>query len=103
MLYSEMVHIKDKVKFLLEKYPDLRDNDYRLIAFMHLKEIGEEECHKMTGMDFLKKMANQELINTESIRRVRQKIQEKFIELRGDSYKNRKIDGETTSGLIKDL
>ena len=29
MLYSEMVHIKDKVKFLLEKYPDLRDNDWR--------------------------------------------------------------------------
>ena len=48
-------------------------------------------------------MANKELINTESIRRVRQKIQEKYVELRGKSYKQRKIDGETTSGAIKKL
>lgn len=103
MLYEEMVFIKDKVKLLLEKYPHLRDDDYKLIAFMHLKEIGQKECEEMTGMDFLRKMANKELINTESIRRVRQKIQEKYVELRGASYKQRKIDGETTSGAIKKL
>ena len=98
-----MKTIKDKVMVLLEDYPYLRDNDFKLIANFYALEIGSENLDKMTARDFLKMFSDGRLPHSESIRRDRQKLQEQNISLRGMRYKQRKNDGDDTSKEIRSL
>lgn len=80
------VKITDRVKYLLQVHPDLRDDDNRLIA-----NVWKYDCDykNMTGTDFLKAVATGSLTTTESIRRTRQKLQEEYPHLRGKRWKHR--------------
>ena len=40
-LFNEMKTNKAKVKYLLEKKPHLRDNDFKLIATFYYLEVGK--------------------------------------------------------------
>jgi hypothetical protein len=98
-----MKSIKDKVKFLLDTYPHLRDNDFKLIANYYFYEVGHDDINTMSALDFLEMFATGKLTHSESIRRVRQKIQEDNPHLRGKSYKRRKDDENNTKNNIKNL
>ena len=91
-----MKQVKDRVKSLLEKYPHLRDSDNKLIA-----NIWNQDLLKMglrpkdiSGNSLLTYYSTDKLTNAETIRRVRQKIQEENPELRGSVEGLRKEEAE---------
>ena len=99
-----MKKIKDKVRFLLEKYPALRDSDTRLYATYVSFEIGGKDVlSKMSGYALLTEIAKGEITHFESIRRCRSKLQEQDVSLRGEKYDERKRGGDDMRGNIKDL
>lgn len=92
---------KDKVKSLLVDYPHLRDSDERLIATYWMKEAGSKDAlDSMTATQFLMNFVSGAYTNPESIRRVRQKIQEDNEQLRGKSYhKRQKLESNVRSEI----
>lgn len=90
-VFNQIAQIKDKVQFLLEQNEKLRDDDYKLIATFYFYEAGGSEVLKnKSALDFLQEFSQKKYVSSESIRRVRQKIQEENVHLRGVSYKHRK-------------
>jgi len=92
---------KDKVKSLLIDYPHLRDSDERLIATYWMKEAGSKDAlDSITATQFLMNFVSGAYTNPESIRRVRQKIQEDNEQLRGKSYhKRQKLESNVRSEI----
>lgn len=105
-LIKTMIKINDtiklKVKDLLVNYPHLRDSDNKLIASIWYNE-SEQSLHNITAHQFLKNFCAGYHSSPESIRRIRQKIQEQEIELRGKSYKERKEKSLIIKNQIKAL
>jgi hypothetical protein len=81
---------KDKVKFWLEKYPSLKDDDNRLCANIWASEIGDVKGVNNKIEDFLVAYASHKLTSAHSIERMRRKLQEEHPELRGEKYNLRK-------------
>tara|TARA_Y100000592_G_C5471315_1_gene319685 strand:+ start:860 stop:1168 length:309 start_codon:yes stop_codon:yes gene_type:complete len=102
-MFEEMKTIKDKVTYLLETFPELRDNDYRLISNFIAYSVGKEKLITMSASDLLQLFSDGKLPHTESIRRVRAKIQEQDPTLRGLSYGNRKDKGNDMNKQIHNL
>lgn len=77
--------VQDRVKFLLEKYPEVRDN-YKLLFlaynchFNNLKEVVSTGKYENFKAWFLR----DETISADTISRARRKIQEDFPELSGE-------------------
>lgn len=84
-MFQQMKRAKSRVEFLLRNYPPLRDSDSRLIAVYWYNEIAGD-VGKMTGIQVLQKISEGKLSKAESIRRVRQKLQEQNPELRGEMW-----------------
>ncbi len=99
-IFKQMKTVKDRVEYLLVKFPKFRDNDFKLIAHYYFKILGREALENMSGMDFLHQFADGKLPHTESIRRVRAKIQEERPELRGKNYGQRQTDGQEVRNNI---
>jgi hypothetical protein len=78
---------KDKVKFWLNKYPSLRDDDNRLCANIWADELGDTD---ITAQDFLALYAANKLTSAPSIKRARAKLQEEEPKYRGEKYNLRK-------------
>ena len=89
---KEMVGIKPKVKHLLVNFPHLRDDDNKLIANIWYNEV---DCTDISASTFLKFFSDGILTSPESIRRMRQKLQEENEELRGKNYKLRHKEKDT--------
>jgi len=87
--FKDFKKIKDKVRWLLETYPELRDSDDRLISTFYLNEIGVDESKQMSGYNVLNKIYYSQLTNFESIRRLRMTIQAEREDLRNENYKTR--------------
>jgi hypothetical protein len=85
--------LRQRIEELLVALPHCRDDDNRLIANIWQKELlsicGDEGYSKLSGQELLGLYAKHKLSNPESIRRMRQKIQELQPLLRGKSYKAR--------------
>jgi hypothetical protein len=101
-LIREMSLVKDRVKALLVKHPHLRDSDNKLIA-----NIWSQDLRKMglisvdiTAFNFLYRYSEGNLTNAETIRRVRQKIQEENPDLRGTVNEARQKEGEEVRKTI---
>ena len=88
--FKDFKTVKDKVKFLLETNPALRDNDMKLIATYYFHEIGKEEIDSLNAYDLLTKISSSKMTNFESIRRLRMQLQQNDEGLRGSEYKKRK-------------
>ena len=82
----QIAKIKDRVENLLRNHEHLRDSDERLMANIWWEE-SKDKCD--TLVEFLGKYANGDFTNPESVRRIRQKLQEIHPELRGNSYEHR--------------
>jgi len=102
-LIREMSLVKDRVKALLVKHPHLRDDDYRLFATIWKFDLlrMREDPLEITGERLLFLYSDQQLTNAETIRRVRQKIQEENPELRGTVDDKRKQQAEEIRHEIK--
>ncbi len=97
-----MKTIKDRVVHLLTKREDSRDSDDLLISLFWFYE-SKEIIKDLSANDFLKLFAEGKITSSESIRRCRQKIQEKNPSLQGDSYKERKKEEENVRENIDEL
>ena len=95
-LLPEMAKIKDRVKALLVKHPHLRDSDNKLIATIWKMDLLNHgvDSKETTAYYFLNLYAQQALTNAETIRRVRQKLQEENPELRGTVNEARQEQSE---------
>ena len=100
MKLNELANAKDLITSWLIRYPELRDNDAKLIANIWAKTIGQERFDKMSARDLLQMFVDGDLPQVETIRRTRQKVQEQDASLRGKSYKGRHEQGsEITKGI----
>jgi hypothetical protein len=88
--FHDFKSVKDKVRFLLQTNPAVRDSDMKLIATYYFHEIGKEQIDSMNAYDLLTKISSSKMTNFESIRRLRMQLQQNDEELRGSEYKNRK-------------
>jgi len=78
---------KDKVKYWLDRYPSLKDNDNRLCSNIWSDELGRAD---ITAQDFLSLYAANKLTSAPSIKRARAKLQEEEPKYRGEKYNLRK-------------
>tara|TARA_R110000744_G_scaffold134922_1_gene244198 strand:- start:5221 stop:5535 length:315 start_codon:yes stop_codon:yes gene_type:complete len=82
---------KKIVESLLRAIPHLRDDDNKLLASVWYEQIKKSGSlpGDLSGYEILKMVADKQLANSESIRRIRQKLQEINPELRGEIYYER--------------
>ena len=100
----ELKDTKQKVKSLLISYPHLRDSDERLIATYWMKESGSKDAlDRISATEFLLKFVQGFYTNPESIRRVRQKLQEEDESLRGNNYNKRQKLKDNVRNEIRNL
>lgn len=83
--------IATRIKQLMLDIPGVRDNDLRLIANMWAQEV---DLDKTSARDFLKLFASGAITSPESIRRIRQMLQETIPELRGQRWLERQARHE---------
>ena len=94
--FKDLKTVKDKVKFLLQTNPALRDNDMKLIATYYFHEIGKEQIDELNAYDLLTKISSSKMTNFESIRRWRTKLQYYNEDLRGAEYKTKRSKNNPT-------
>tara|TARA_Y100000593_G_scaffold95130_1_gene200443 strand:- start:13973 stop:14290 length:318 start_codon:yes stop_codon:yes gene_type:complete len=93
---------EDKVKAMLQKHPETRDNDQKLVSFVWAYFIGFDRCKEMTAWELLTMISRKELPNIVSIWRCRQKLQEHLPELRGEKWEERQKHSKKTKEEIKE-
>jgi len=84
-----LLSVKDLVKAILTQFPKTRDNDKLLILKVWAYKKPELRNKAFTFVEFSQLWLADEFPPTESIRRVRQKMQEEYPHLRGEKYKDR--------------
>jgi hypothetical protein len=95
---------KQIVANILRKYSLTKDSDGALIATFYLNELGGKDVlQQMSAFDLLKMLSEDKLTPASTIIRVRRKLQEDYIELRGKKYEERINSGEDTRKKIKNL
>lgn len=82
-----MKDLSDIVKKVLTKYPDARDDDFKVIG--HGVKTLNPEAMNLTFGQALWNHNKLDLPSFETIRRTRQKIQHDHPELRGEIYQKR--------------
>ena len=84
---------KDEVKYWLDNYPSLKDDDNRLCANIWGSELTTQlgsGINSATAIDFLEMYAKGKLTSAPSIKRARAKLQEEEPKYRGEKYNLRK-------------
>ena len=85
------MNTKQKVRYYLEKFSHLRDNDYRLCSNIWHEEFKTFDINgDLSAQDFLKIYSLGKLTSAPSIKRARAKLQEEKPEYRGKKYYIRK-------------
>jgi hypothetical protein len=95
---KNITQIKDVVESLLQR-SDACKNDDRILI-LRTWQIYEPNLEKSTYQYFVLKFVEGTLPSPESIRRIRQKLQEQQPELRGESYRKRKNKAKTIKNKI---
>jgi len=86
----------------LVKYPHLRDDDNRLLATIWAHELGgKDKVKEISAFEFLEKLSKGKLANSESVRRMRQKLQEDYENLRGPKYNERQARATQVKNDLK--
>lgn len=95
-----MKNYYDQVRYILNKYPKARDDDYLLWAiFLFMNNIVKEE---EKFYEVITKAKANKLPSYESITRARRKVQEKEPNLRGKAYAQRKKEEATYHDFYRD-
>jgi hypothetical protein len=84
------------VKSALTDYPELRDSDAKLIAILWTVELSESgyALSNLPTQKFMQILADGKLTSSETITRVRRRLQEQYPELRGAKYNQRQANQE---------
>lgn len=88
--FEDFKTVKDKVRFLLETNPNLRDNDDLLYNTFRVFEIGIDRIKEMSGYELSVEFTSSKYAKMQSIVRLRQMIQKQSEELRGEHYKKKR-------------
>lgn len=88
--FEDFKTVKDKVRFLLETNPNLRDNDDLLYNTFRVFEIGIDRIKEMSGYELSVEFTSSKYAKMQSIVRLRQMIQKEKEELRGEQYKKKR-------------
>lgn len=83
----DLIKTGHKVRHILECDEKARDCDLRLACLIWLSEAAQQNITQLEG--FFEALQAKRLEHFESIRRVRQKLQEKHQHLRGKLYEQR--------------
>ena len=85
---------KQLVIQLLTQKPQMRDNDEYLVAWIWKLELESKgyPTPNTPSQLFLKMLAEGQFTSSESITRMRRKVQEEFKELRGEKYNQRQAN-----------
>jgi len=106
-MIEDITKVKDVVKVLLTRYKEMRSNDELLILEVNeMYGFAKKVKHMKYGVGYFipeHLVRKRKLIKFESIRRVRQKLQEENPELRPDekTYKARHKEAENMRTFIK--
>ena len=101
--WKRLLTTKDRVRYFLEKYPHLRDDDYKLMANFWHNEANAKGKTNNTSHQFLMDFANGVFTHPETIRRNRANLQSKNEHLQGEVYKERLKQGKEVTENIHDL
>ena len=82
-----MIDNKKLVTYVLQKYPETRDDDFRLYGWCC--KIMKPDVMKLTFAEVMWRHKELELLSFDTIQRTRQKLQHDHPELRGKAYKAR--------------
>ena len=97
--------LQQRVEKLLISYPHLRDSDEKLIANIWAQDVKSKQnstIGSMSAKEVLTLFANKNLTSSETIRRTRQKVQEKNENTRGSAWKMRhKEEVDTRQNINK--
>jgi hypothetical protein len=89
-MIQKIKNMQEVVTTALEKYPHLRDDDNRLVAYIWWKNLKDNKIPEdIITMDFLQLYANNELPQADVITRARRKVQEDNPNLRGKLWNER--------------
>ena len=83
----DLTSTKERVRRVLSEFPETRDNDNLLVVHIWNAESNLDRDDKLSK--FIDLFVQDKLTKTESVRRVRQKLQELHPELRGKIYKGK--------------
>jgi hypothetical protein len=94
---KKMTNIKEEIKDLLSNHEHYRDDDNKLIAAFYFRNYGGKSVFEnKSSLDFLKEFAEGKYVTPDNITRVRRKLQEQYVLLRGKKYNKRhELEGET--------
>ena len=86
------MNTKEKVKYFLDIYPSLRDDDNRLCSNIWSEEVTVLGFGHIEApiFEFLRLYSNNKLTSAPSIKRARAKLQEEEPKYRGEKYNLRK-------------
>jgi len=101
----ELIKTKDRVQRILSLMEYSRDDDNILIHYMWIEDLINKglDYKYITAYRFFEMLAHGELTSPESIRRVRQKLQEQNEDLRGYKYKKRIENQERIKQQLKEI
>lgn len=103
-MVEKMKKTKVRVRKLLVEKPYLRDDDNKLISYILMEDAGGiEALRSMSALDFLTTFSKGKFTSPESVRRMRAKLQEQEVELRGELYNKRKGDGDNMRDDMNNL
>lgn len=92
-MIRDLIKVEDRISFLLEKYPETRDNDKLLWLAYTVMFEGLRE-HLQDYDVFKRWLLRKDTPVFESLSRARRKIQETRFDLRGEGYRARKDEEE---------
>ena len=96
---------KDLVKLLMMNHFHLRDDDNKLLAtvWKYELQLKGNNTHTMNAFDVLSIIAQGELSKPESIRRVRQKLQQDHEHLRGNRWIERHQEQSSVISQLNEI
>tara|TARA_Y100001938_G_scaffold130909_1_gene187382 strand:+ start:3136 stop:3483 length:348 start_codon:yes stop_codon:yes gene_type:complete len=97
--------VEGRVKNILEKYPQARDDDMKLMAFMiyDFYNWNKHYINSKSAKDVCTDIYQGKVAHFTSVLRCRQKLQEKCPELRGKLYELRKRRADIVKEQIKEF
>jgi hypothetical protein len=102
-LFKNAKTVKRRVERILRADERTRERDALLISTYWFYEMPKESRMKLSASEFLELHSKNEFTSSETIRRVRQKLQEEFPELRGNNFKTRKALAVLSKEELKNL
>ena len=95
------LNLKDRVLKMLNKWKSYRDNDHKIIASIWLADCKRLGVREETVFTFLELYASGKLTNAESIRRIRQKLQEHLPHLQGEKRAKKSLNQSNIKAQLK--